>query len=188
MNTNDNNMHENADAAMGTAENRMDEAKAKMSGAAEKATHKVRAVASDLTAKASEAATTVRDNALERMDEARDALSDSGDRLAETLRRAAEEPEAGSVQAKMLSAVASGVSSAAETLRERSVSEIAADLRDMARRNPGVFAAGAAVAGFALARCLRSSSQRRSDDYGYAEGRTGQTSYQTRQQYDGGRS
>jgi hypothetical protein len=108
-------------------------------------------------------ASDLRDAAAGKMDDARDALGDSGDRLAETLRRAAEEPGHGSVQARVLSAVAGGVSTAADTLRGRSVSEIAADVRDLARRNPAAFAAGAAVAGFVLARFLRASSRPRED-------------------------
>ena len=128
------------------------------------ATDSVRNLASDVSAKAVDTAAAMRDGAVDRLDEARDALSDSGDRFAETLRRAAEEPAAGSVQARVLSAVAGGVSTAASTLRDRSVSEMATDLRALARRNPGAFAAGAAVAGFALARFLRSTSRARSSD------------------------
>jgi ElaB/YqjD/DUF883 family membrane-anchored ribosome-binding protein len=187
MNAKDKTMNENIDDTMDAARDKMDEAKSKVTDMSGKASEKVRAVASDLSAKASDAATAVRDTAVERMDEARDALSESGDRLAETLRRAAEEPEAGSVQARVLSAVASGVSTAAGTLRDRSVSDIAADLRDMARRNPGVFAAGAAVAGFALARFLR-ASQRRERDYPYGDMRIGQSTYQPGQRTDEGRS
>ena len=46
------------------------------------------------------------------------------------------------------------------TLRERNMSKIATDLRDMARRNSAAFAAGAAVAGFALARFLQATARR----------------------------
>lgn len=151
MNTNIKTLKENiqdgADAAKKTA-----------SHAADLAKDAVRNLASDVASQAADTAAAVRDSAVERLDDARDALSESGDRLAETLRRAAEEPVAGSMQARVLSAVAGGVSSAASTLRDRSVSEIVADVRALARRNPGAFAAGAAVAGFALARFLRASS------------------------------
>lgn len=124
---------------------------------ASSATDSVREMASDISAQASDAMAAVRDTAKDRLDEARDALSESGDRLAETLRRAADEPTSGSVQSRVLSAVAGGVSSAADTLRDRSVSDIVADVRALARRNPGAFAAGAAVAGFVLARFLQAS-------------------------------
>ncbi len=119
--------------------------------------------AAHVTSHAAAAASTLRDAAVDQIDNARDALGDSGDRLAETLRRAAEEPAAGSMQARVLSAVAGGVSSAADTLHNRSVSDIAADVRELARRNPAAFAAGAAIAGFALARFLRASARARDD-------------------------
>jgi ElaB/YqjD/DUF883 family membrane-anchored ribosome-binding protein len=134
-----------------------------ISAATKMAKSTARHVAADVSSYAESAATTVRDAAVEQIDKARDALGESGDRLAETLRRAAEQPAEGSVQARVLSAVAGGVSSAAETLRDRSVSEIAADVRGLARRNPAVFAAGAAVAGFMLARFLRASVRTRAD-------------------------
>ncbi len=126
-----------------------------VSHAADVAKDKMRHVVSDAT----DAAATLRDSAVERLDGAVDALSESSDRFAETLRRAAEEPEPGSVQSRVMSAVAGGVSSAANALHGRSVSEIAADVRALARRNPGAFAAGAAIAGFALARFLRASNK-----------------------------
>ncbi|WP_309663735.1 hypothetical protein [Tabrizicola sp.] len=126
----------------------------------------MRHLASDAAAQAADTAAALRDSAVERLDDARDALSESGDRLAETLRRAAEEPVTGSMQARVLSAVAGGVSSAAHTLHDRSVSEMAADLRALARRHPGAFAAGAAVAGFALARFLRASAGSHKNGHG----------------------
>lgn len=136
-----------------------DSAMKKVSDAAGVAKDTVLNLASDMSEKAVDTAAAVRDGAVERLDDARESLSDSGDRLAETLRRAAEEPVAGSMQSRVLSAVAGGVSSAASTLRESSVSDIVADIRALARRNPGAFAAGAAVAGFALARFLRASNR-----------------------------
>lgn len=137
----------------------------KASQAANVARDTVRDVAADVSSQAAHIGAKMRDGAVEHLDDARDALSESGDRLAQTLRRAAEEPASGSVQSRVLTAVAGGVSTAANTLRDRSVSDIVADVRALARRNPGAFAAGAAVAGFALARFLRASSeQRRNDD------------------------
>jgi hypothetical protein len=140
-----------------------DAARETVSTAAEATKSAAQNLASQVSSHASIAASTVRDAAVEQVDNARDALGDSGDRLAETLRRAAERPAEGSVQARVLSAVAGGVSTAADTLRNRSVSEIAADVRDLARRNPAAFAAGAAVAGFVLARFLRASDRTRED-------------------------
>lgn len=128
-----------------------------VSAAAEMTRKAARNAAAEVSSHAASAASSVRDAAVEQIDNARDALGDSGDRLAETLRRAAQQPADGSVQARVLSAVAGGVSTAADALHDRSISEIAADVRNLARRNPAVFAAGAAVAGFMLARLLRAS-------------------------------
>lgn len=157
MNTNSKSLkdtiHDGADAAMKSA-----------SHAADKAKDTVRDLASDVSSQASDTLGAMRDGAVARLDDARDALGESGDKLAETLRRAAEEPAAGSIPARVLTAVAGGVSSAANALHDRSVSEIAADVRALARRNPGAFAVGAAVVGFALARFLRASGGSSSND------------------------
>jgi hypothetical protein len=101
----------------------------------------------------------LRDGAAERIEAGRDALSDSGDRLAETLRKAATDPKAGSMQTKVLGAAADGLETVAEDLRNRSLSQMSADVQAYAQRNPMVFAAGAAVAGFMLARLFRTSAQ-----------------------------
>ena len=140
-----------------------DAARDTVASAADATKNAAKNMAAQVTSRASEAVASVRDAAAEQIDNARGALGDSGDRLAETLRRAAEEPEEGSMQARVLSAVAGGVSSVADTLHNRSVSEIAADVRELARRNPAAFAAGAAVAGFVLARFLRASAYSRED-------------------------
>lgn len=152
INTMKNKLSETAEAARET-----------MSEATKMAKTTARQVAADVSSYADSAATSVRDASVEQIDNARDALGESGDRLAETLRRAAEQPAEGSMQARVLSAVAGGVSSAADTLRDRSVTEIVADVRDLARRNPAVFAAGAAVAGFMIARFLRAPGHSRVD-------------------------
>ncbi len=150
-------------AEMKAMKNKLDEAahaaRETVSTAAEMTKTAAHDVAAQVSSKVSAAASSVRDVAAEQIDHARDALGDSGDRLAETLRQAAEQPAEGSMQARVLSAVAGGVSSAADTLRNRSVKEIASDVRDLARRNPAAFAAGAAVAGFLLARFLRASAR-----------------------------
>jgi hypothetical protein len=150
-------------ADMKAVKNKLDEtahaARETVATAAEMTRNAAHDVAAQVSSKASAAASSVRDAAAEQMDNARDALGESGDRLAETLRHASEQPVKGSMQARVLSAVADGVSSAADTLRNRGVKEIAGDVRDLARRNPAAFAAGAAVAGFMLARFLRASAR-----------------------------
>lgn len=140
-------------------EDTADNAANTVANAAEKTTEAARNFAADVSSHASDAATALHDMAADQISDARDALSKSGDRLAETLRRAADAPNDGSVQGRVMSAMASGASSVADTLRDRSFTDIANDVRALARRNPGAFAAGAAVAGFALARFLRASTR-----------------------------
>lgn len=111
----------------------------------------------------SETVASVREGAAERVASARDALAETGDRLAETLRRATDKaPDVAALRDSVVAAVGTGVSATADALRDRSVSDLATDLRETARRHPGLFIAGAAVAGFALARFLSSSRERRS--------------------------
>jgi hypothetical protein len=119
-----------------------------------------RSVKEEVKAHAAETVETVRQAAGERASAARDGLVDSGDNLAETLKRQAEEAEG--VSARVLNGLASGVTSVTDSLRGRTIGELVASAQDYARRNPGTFAVGAAVAGFALARFLRSSGARAS--------------------------
>ena len=103
---------------------------------------------------------TVRDAAVEKADAARESLSDVGDRLAATLQNASADTEDDALKARVLSSVAQGLTNASDSLRQRSVAEIGADVRDLARRHPGAFVAAAALAGFMAARFIRSSSHR----------------------------
>jgi hypothetical protein len=104
---------------------------------------------------------TVRDVAVETADAARETLSDAGDRLAATLERASADADKDALQGRVLSTVAQGLTSASDALRQRSVGDLASDVRALAGRHPGAFMAAAAVAGFAAARFMRSSAARR---------------------------
>lgn len=105
---------------------------------------------------------TVKETVVDRADAARETLSDVGDRLAETLERASSDSDGDALKSRVLSSVAQGLTSASDALRQRSVSELTADVRTLARKHPGAFMAAAAVAGFAAARFIRSSADRRS--------------------------
>lgn len=107
---------------------------------------------------------TVKDTVVGKADAARETLSDVGDRLAATLERASADGDNDALKSRLLSSVAQGLTSASDALRQRSVSELSADVRTLARRHPGAFMAAAAVAGFAAARFIRSSARR--DDQG----------------------
>lgn len=119
---------------------------------------------------ASSALSAVKDVAVEKADVARESLSDVGQRLAATLERASAEGEGDALKSRVLTSVAHGLTSASDALRQRSVSDLAEDLKVLAKRHPGAFMAAAAVAGFAAARFIRSSSRRnmagRDSDYG----------------------
>lgn len=103
----------------------------------------------------------VKDVAVEKADMARESLSDVGQRLAETLERASAETDSDALKSRVLTSVAHGLTSASDALRQRSVADLTADVKTLAKRHPGAFMAAAAVAGFAAARFIRSSSKRR---------------------------
>jgi hypothetical protein len=115
-----------------------------------------RTARAEMAARAEETLDTARDMATVGADAARNTLADTGARLAQTLQDQAE--QAPGAQARVLSGIAGGVTRASDALRSKTVGEMVAAAQDYARRHPGAFAAGAAVAGFALARFLRSSS------------------------------
>lgn len=118
-----------------------------------------RTVKAEVTAHAAEAVGNMRDAAGERAGEARDTVVAAGDRLAQKLQTEADATEG--VPSRILSGLAGGVTTVADGLRGRTLGDLLADAKDYARRNPGTFAVGAAVAGFALARFLRSSGSGR---------------------------
>jgi gas vesicle protein len=74
----------------------------------------------------------VRDAAVEKADQARESLSDVGDRLAATLQNATAESDP--LKSRVLTSVAHGLTSASDTLRERSVADLTADVKSLARR------------------------------------------------------
>ena len=114
-----------------------------------------------IVAGAGSALGTVRDVAVEKADAARETLSDVGERLAETLKTASDDGEADALKSRVLSSVAQGLTSASDVLRQKSVTDLTADVKTLARKHPGAFMVAAAVAGFAAARFVRSSSHRR---------------------------
>jgi aspartokinase len=115
-----------------------------------------RTVKAEAKARAADTMETVRNAAGERADAARDTLVSAGERLAETLQSEAGATEG--MSSRVLNGLAGGVTTATDGLRGRTLGELFTGAQDYARRHPGTFAVGAAVAGFALARFLRSSS------------------------------
>ncbi|HMO72059.1 MAG TPA: hypothetical protein PKC84_10545 [Paracoccaceae bacterium] len=114
------------------------------------------AAAAEVRDRAADAAAAVADAASERAGAARDALASAGDSAARSLRDAAARSEPESLQARALNLAATGLQEVARGLNGQSLSGLMASARDTARRNPAVCIAGAALAGFALVRFLRS--------------------------------
>lgn len=122
-----------------------------------------------VAAKAASTMGGMRDLAVETADSARDGLSDVGDRIAATLNRASAEVPDDALQSRLLTSVAEGLTRVSTSLRDRSVTELAEEVKGFARRHPGAFMAAAAVAGFAAARFIRSSARRHEMAEGRAE-------------------
>jgi hypothetical protein len=141
------NLHDTSEAAMATAKSAVDLAR-----------DTGETLASDVGARAGRVAGAVKDAVTDRADAARNTVASAGDRLADSLRNAAERVHDGGVPERVLTAVADGVGNAADHLRGQHAADLVSDLRSFAGRHPGAFAAAAAVAGFALARYLQSSS------------------------------
>ena len=137
------------------------EGQSRLGGAMRKAADTATDAKDAIVAGAGSALGTVRDVAVEKADAARETLSDAGERLAATLKGAAADSDDDALKSRMLSSVAQGLTTASDALRQRSVTDLTSDVRTLARKHPGAFMVAAAVAGFAVARFVRSSSQRR---------------------------
>lgn len=83
---------------------------------------------------------------------ARARTADQGERLASALHQKADGMEPDSMKRRVMDSVAGGVESVSSKVRDGSLSQLVADTEDFARRNPVLFIAGAALAGFAIAR------------------------------------
>lgn len=148
-------LHDGQTTAKQMAASAMDQAAATATMVKDRATD----FASEASAKVAETAASVRDTVSEKADAATDAIANEGHRLARNLRTAASD-RAETVQGRVLDVVAGGVESVSDSLRERTLGGIFGDVQAYARRNPGAFVAGAAVAGFVLARFLHAGERR----------------------------
>ncbi|MEU6890703.1 hypothetical protein ABZ934_02695 [Streptomyces sp. NPDC046557] len=87
-------------------------------------------------------------------------------RLSDELREMSENGRADSTAAGLVGRVADGGRQVADRLEERGPEGLIGDLQDFARRRPGVFLAGAALAGFAAARVVHGLNAAGSDGTG----------------------
>jgi hypothetical protein len=119
------------------------------------------AMADDVTSAAREAAAHVVDETRDFAEEQKQAGADNMARLGQAVHGAADQlgkemPQA----AGFIHSAADRLQSAASSLRERPIEDLVAGFRDFARRQPAAALAGSVLAGFALARFLKSSSPR----------------------------
>ncbi len=150
-----------AGEAKDVATDTLAEGQSRLGGALRKAQDTAQDAGEAIVAGAGATLASVRDVAVEKADAARESLSDVGDRLAATLQRASDDPDGDELKSRMLGSVAKGLTTASDALRQKSVTDLTADIRTLARKHPGAFMAAAAVVGFAAARFMRSSSERR---------------------------
>jgi hypothetical protein len=115
------------------------------------------AIASDLKSRAADAVGAARDAVADRAGHMADAVSDAGVRLADKVKDVADKAEGEGFPARALHLAAGGLSDAAKGLSGQSLATLLADTRAFARRNPALFVLGAAAAGFALMRLMKTS-------------------------------
>lgn len=107
-------------------------------------------VASNLQSTARDAAEQQKSAGADQIDGVSDAMEAAADELHDKMPMAAE----------YIDEVAGRLGSVASALRERSIDDMLGNVADFARRQPGVFFAGAIAAGFAFSRFAKSSANR----------------------------
>ncbi len=91
-----------------------------------------------------------------RAEAGRDFVADQARDLASRLRTDAASEDA-AIRMRLLDMLAVGTTALADDFQRQSLSSLLAQTEDFARRNPGAFIAGAALAGFAATRLARAS-------------------------------
>ena len=130
---------------------------------AEGLTDRVREKAGELKRQAEEAAHGVRDRARSMADEQKHAAVGRVEGVAHALRRASDDlrEQGQPIIAEYSRYAAEGLESMAQSLDRRDIDDFVEGVENFARQRPVVFLGGAMVAGFALARFMKSSSARR---------------------------
>jgi hypothetical protein len=114
----------------------------------------------------------------EKLEQGREAAASRTDRIASAVERAAEElGDDDRTLASYASQLADGMHRMADSLRNRSANELAADVQALARRNPMLFLMGSVAVGLALSRFMKASSQRESSEYRSASSSTAEFEY-----------
>jgi uncharacterized protein YjbJ (UPF0337 family) len=135
----------------------------------ERARRKAGELAGDLKRQAEGSAQQVRERARSAVDQQKEAAVGGIEGMAQALRSASDDlQERGQpVVAEYSRQVAAGLESMADWVSRRNLDDLVGGVEDFARQRPVAFIGGAVVAGFALARFMKSSSARRSRTSGY---------------------
>ncbi|MGP9819299.1 hypothetical protein ACTZWW_04730 [Salinarimonas sp. NSM] len=100
-----------------------------------------------------------RDRAADYLERRKESAVQSIDDVAHTLRESSENFDDRPNLRLFVDSAADGLENLAEEIRDRSFIEVYADVEQLARRRPALFATAAGVAGFMLARFLKSSAE-----------------------------
>ena len=157
-------------------------------GEGEHLTDRARRKAGEVMQQVEDSAEDMRERARSAVDHQKDAAVGRIEGVAHALRSASDDlRERGQpMVAESSRQVAEGLESMAHSLSRRNVDELVGSVEDFARQRPVAFIGGAMVAGFALARFMKSSSARRSRTTGteyrgaagsYGEGMSARTEH-----------
>jgi uncharacterized phage infection (PIP) family protein YhgE len=125
------------------------------------------AVADGMKSTAREATGHMVDETRDFADEQKAAGADNMARLGRAVHCAADQLASELPQAAgLIHSAAESLQHASSTLRERSIEDMVSGFRDFARRQPAAALAGSVLAGFAVARFLKSSSSRQKSSQG----------------------
>jgi len=122
---------------------------------------KAQAAASQAKGKAQAAAEKVKDQSKQQLETGKESAAETVDQVADAVHRASDELHQQEQHglADYASQIASGISSFADTLRNRSIDDLLADTQAMARRNPTIFFLSSVGIGLALSRFLKASAR-----------------------------
>ena len=141
-----------------------------MASTGETMDQKAKRAAADAKSGAAEFADTARERARDMAGEARerayeygrgykDDAADETSKIANALRKAADDLHDGSPQERVFAKLADTVADTADGMREMELDEMANAVNDFARRNQAAFLGGAALLGFVAARFMKSSAR-----------------------------
>jgi hypothetical protein len=120
----------------------------------------MRATVSAVSAQAAELTSNITHELTATAESQKERGADAMHRFAKAIRTAAHELEEGSPEiARQIRAAAGGVDSLSDNIHTKSVADLFNAAQDFARKQPAAFFAGAVIAGFAVSRFLKSSSQ-----------------------------